>query len=36
MSEEKQNVNLNINDGEAFFANEVSINFNPLNFFIIG
>lgn len=34
MSEEKQNVNLNINDGEAFFANEVSINFNPLNFFI--
>jgi hypothetical protein len=35
MTEEKQtNVNLNINDGDAFFANEVSINFNPLNFFV--
>jgi len=34
MSEEKQNVNLNINDGDAFYANEVSINFNPSNFFV--
>jgi len=35
MSEEKQqNVNLHINDGDAFYANEVSINFNPSNFFI--
>jgi len=34
MSEEKQNVSLHINDGDAFYANEVSINFNPSNFFI--
>ncbi len=34
MAEEKQNVNLNINDGDAFFSNEVSINFNPSHFFI--
>ena len=34
MAEEKQNVNLNINDGDAFFSNEVSINFNPSHFFV--
>ena len=34
MNEDKQNVNLSITDGETFFANEVSINFNPNNFFI--
>jgi len=34
MSEEKQNVNINISDGDAFFANEVSINFNPTHFFV--
>lgn len=35
MSEEKTtNVNLNINDGDAFFANEISINFNPTHFFV--
>ena len=34
MSEEKQNVNININDGDTFFANEVSINFNPTHFFV--
>ena len=34
MSEEKTNINLNISDGEAFFSNEVSINFNPGHFFI--
>ncbi len=33
MTEEK-NINLNINDGEAFYANEVSINFSPTNMFL--
>jgi hypothetical protein len=31
MAEEK--INININDGKAFFANELSINFNPMQFF---
>src|SRR3989339_1507195 len=30
MPEEK--INLNINDGDAFYAHELSINFNPLQF----
>ena len=30
MKDEK--VNMNISDGEAFFAHELSINFNPLQF----
>ena|SRR3989338_8207022 len=30
MSEEK--INLNINEGDAFYAHELSINFNPLQF----
>ncbi len=34
MAEEKSNVNLNISDGDTFFANEVSINFNPSHFFV--
>ncbi|MBW3023181.1 DUF3467 domain-containing protein [Candidatus Woesearchaeota archaeon] len=33
MEKEKQ-INLNINDGESFFANEISVNFNPTNFFM--
>ncbi|MBW2974767.1 DUF3467 domain-containing protein [Candidatus Woesearchaeota archaeon] len=30
MAEEK--INLNINEGDAFYAHELSINFNPLQF----
>ena len=30
MPEDK--INMNINDGDAFFAHELSINFNPLQF----
>lgn len=30
---EKQ-INLNIQDGDAFFSNEISINFNPTQFFL--
>ncbi len=30
MSQEK--INLNINEGDAFYAHELSINFNPLQF----
>tara|TARA_Y100000310_G_C20468430_1_gene708786 strand:+ start:378 stop:737 length:360 start_codon:yes stop_codon:yes gene_type:complete len=30
MADEK--INMNINDGEAFYAHELSINFNPLQF----
>ena len=29
---EQQKISLNINDGEAFYAHELSINFNPLQF----
>lgn len=32
MTEEK--INIGINDGKAFFANELSINFNPMQFFL--
>ena len=28
----EEKVNLNINDGDAFFAHELSINFNPMQF----
>ncbi len=31
MAEDK--INMNIDDGKAFFANELSINFNPMQFF---
>ncbi|MEA3430795.1 MAG: DUF3467 domain-containing protein [Nanoarchaeota archaeon] len=31
---EKKRINLSINDGNAFFAHEVSINFNPLQFIL--
>lgn len=31
---EPQKININIKDGEAFFAHEVSINFNPLQFIL--
>ena len=31
MPEEKK-INLNINEGDAFYAHELSINFNPLQF----
>lgn len=34
MEKEKKNVNMNINDGESFFAHEISINFNPLQFIL--
>jgi len=29
---EEEKVNLNISDGDAFFAHELSINFNPMQF----
>lgn len=29
---EKKNVNMNIQDGDSFFAHELSINFNPMQF----
>ncbi len=29
---EEQKINVSINDGEAFFAHELSINFNPTQF----
>ena len=32
--EQKQNINLSISDGEPFFAHEVSVNFNPMQFII--
>lgn len=31
---EKKQVNMNINDGSEFFAHELSINFNPLQFML--
>ena len=31
---EGKNVNMNIQDGDAFFAHELSINFNPLQFIL--
>ena len=31
---EKKNVNMNINDGDSFFAHELSINFNPMQFIL--
>ena len=34
MEKQEKQINLNINDGETFFANEISINFNPSNFFM--
>ncbi|MEM4336612.1 MAG: hypothetical protein QXG86_01255 [Candidatus Woesearchaeota archaeon] len=34
MEKQEKQINLNINDGEAFFANEISVNFNPLNIFL--
>lgn len=33
MSEKKQ-INMNIDDGEEFFAHELSINFNPMQFIL--
>ncbi|MFO8016545.1 MAG: DUF3467 domain-containing protein [Candidatus Woesearchaeota archaeon] len=30
--EDKKNVNMNIQDGDSFFAHELSINFNPMQF----
>lgn len=33
MSDEKS-INLAINDGDAFYANEVSLNFSPTNIFL--
>ena len=32
MKEQQIQVNMNINDGEAFFAHETSVNFGPLQF----
>lgn len=32
MPEEEERVNLHINEGEPFFAHELSINFNPTQF----
>lgn len=29
---DQEKINLNISDGEAFFAHELSINFNPMQF----
>jgi hypothetical protein len=31
---ETKNVNVTVNDGDSFFSNEASINFNPLQFFL--
>ena len=30
----EKNVNMNITDGDAFFAHEVSVNFNPMQFIL--
>ena len=32
--EQKESINLSISDGEPFFAHEVSVNFNPMQFII--
>lgn len=32
--EQKQSINLTINDGEPFFAHEMSLNFNPTQFIL--
>ena len=32
MEKQTKNVNMNIQDGDSFFAHELSINFNPLQF----
>lgn len=32
--EEKRNINLSINDGDSFYAHELSINFNPMQFIL--
>lgn len=32
MADEQQKINLNINDGDAFYAHETSINFSPMQF----
>ena len=29
-----EKINLNINDGDAFYAHQASINFNPIMFFL--
>ena len=34
MEKQEKQINININDGETFFANEISVNFNPSNFFL--
>lgn len=34
MEKERKEVNMNINDGDSFFAHELSINFNPLQFIL--
>jgi len=31
---EKESINITINDGEPFFANEMSVNFNPMQFIL--
>jgi len=34
MEKQEKQINLNINDGDSFYSNEISINFNPSNFFL--
>ena len=34
MEKQTKNVNMNIQDGDSFFAHELSINFNPLQFIL--
>ena len=34
MEKQDKQVSLNINDGDSFYANEISMNFNPTNVFI--
>ncbi|SRR3989344_1644202 len=34
MEKEDKKVNMTIKEGDAFFAHEVSINFNPMNFIL--
>jgi hypothetical protein len=32
--EEKKNINMSINEGDSFYAHELSVNFNPMQFIL--
>ena len=34
MEQERKKINMNITDGDSFFAHEVSINYNPMQFIL--